>query len=60
MADFANHCFVCGKEVDAKTSEKNTQFNLPVCTYCKGTDKEKKAVEDLLEGMAEGFVCGCI
>lgn len=60
MADFANHCFVCGKEVNPETVDKNVQFNLPVCPDCKGTDNEKKAIEQLLEGMAEGFVCGCI
>lgn len=60
MTDFANRCFVCGIEVDPQIVEKNKQFNLPVCADCKGTDNEKKAIEDLLEGMAEGFVCGCI
>ncbi len=60
MTDFANHCFVCGKEVDVQLTPKNIQFNLPVCAECQGTDKEKKAIDDLLEGMAEGFVCGCI
>jgi ribosome-binding protein aMBF1 (putative translation factor) len=60
MNDFANHCFACGKEVDPQTTEKNKQFNLPVCSSCKDTDEEKKAINDLLEGMAEGFVCGCI
>lgn len=60
MANFANHCFVCGKEVDPQTTSKNTQFNLPVCSECKDTDKEKQAIEQLLDGMAEGFVCGCI
>lgn len=60
MAYFANRCFVCGKEVDPQIIEKNKQFNLPVCADCKGTDNEKKAIEDLLDGMAEGFVCGCI
>ncbi len=60
MNDFARKCFVCGKSVDPETTEKNTQFNLPVCDECKGTDREKQAVDQLLEGMAEGFVCGCI
>lgn len=60
MDDFACHCFVCGKEVDPKTTEKNVQFNLPVCKECRGTDREKAVIGDLLEGMADGFVCGCI
>jgi hypothetical protein len=60
MTDFAKQCFVCGKAVDPEQTEKNKQFNLPVCSGCKGTDKEKEAIAQLLEGMAEGFVCGCI
>jgi ribosome-binding protein aMBF1 (putative translation factor) len=60
MTDFANRCFVCGTEVDPAIAKKNEQFNLPVCDKCDGTDREKEAIAGLLEGMAEGFVCGCI
>lgn len=60
MADFLNHCFVCGKEIDPQTTKKNMEINLPVCDECSGTEEEKKAVADLTEGMADGFVCGCI
>lgn len=60
MEDFARQCFVCGKAVDPGKADKNLQFNLPVCNDCKGTDREKEAIAELLEGMAEGFVCGCI
>lgn len=60
MTDFSNQCFVCGKEIDPQVSAKNSQLNLPVCAVCVGTDEEKKAVADHLEGMADGFVCGCI
>ncbi len=60
MYDFSNHCFVCGLEVDSDSSRKHKQFNLPVCDDCFGTDREKLAVSNLLEGMADGFVCGCI
>jgi len=60
MADFLNHCFICGKEVDPQTTKKNMEINLPVCDVCSGTEEEKKAVADLNEGMADGFVCGCI
>ncbi len=60
MTDFSNHCFVCGKDTDPQTSKKNQQLNLPVCDECSGTEAEKNAVEDLTEGMADGFVCGCI
>ncbi len=60
MTDFLNHCFVCGKEIDPQTTKKNLEINLPVCEVCSGTEEEKKAVSDLNEGMADGFVCGCI
>lgn len=59
MTDFQNHCFVSGKETAPGISTKNIQLNLPVCNTCKDTE-EKKAVVELLEGMADGFVCGCI
>jgi hypothetical protein len=60
MPDFSNHCFVCGREVDPQLTERNHQLNLPVCSDCAGTDAEKKAIDELNEGLAEGFVCGCI
>ncbi|MBC8005006.1 MAG: hypothetical protein H7X84_06000 [Verrucomicrobia bacterium] len=60
MTDFQNHCFVCGKETDPQTTSKNIQLNLPVCNECKDTEEEKKALDELIEGMADGFVCGCI
>lgn len=60
MPDFSDHCFVCGNEIDPLNTKKNKQLNLPVCEACIGTEKEKKAVDEHLEGMADGFVCGCI
>jgi NAD-dependent SIR2 family protein deacetylase len=60
MTHFFHHCFVCGKETDPQNMNKNKQLNLPVCTECSGTKEEEKAVDDLIEGMADGFVCGCI
>ena len=60
MPVFTNQCFVCGIETDPAIAKKNKQFNLPVCDNCEGTDREKEAIAELLEGMAEGFVCGCI
>jgi hypothetical protein len=60
MTDFSNQCFVCGIAIDPLSSQKNKQLNLPVCDNCHGTDQEKAAVEEYLEGMADGFVCGCI
>ncbi|MGQ8335382.1 hypothetical protein ACUNWD_02455 [Sunxiuqinia sp. A32] len=60
MEKINSTCFVCGKEVDPKTTSKNLMVNLPICKECKGSDKEKVKVDELLEGMADGFVCGCI
>jgi hypothetical protein len=60
MSDFSKRCFVCCKEIDPDQMEKHKLLNLPVCTDCKGTDREKQAVDEHMEGMAEGFVCGCI
>ncbi len=60
MNDFFNRCFVCQKELDPALAKRNRQLNLPVCDDCEGTESEKKAVEELNEGLAEGFVCGCI
>jgi hypothetical protein len=57
---FSKKCFVCQKPVDQGNSTINKEFNLPVCNDCRGTDEEKKAIEELREGLAEGFVCGCI
>lgn len=60
MNDFLHQCFVCGKETDAQNQKKNKQLNLPVCNECSGTEQEKKAVDDLTDELADGFVCGCI
>jgi len=60
MHDFLKYCFVCGKETDPLKTLKNIRLNLPVCDECRDTEQEKTAVETLLEGMADGFVCGCI
>jgi hypothetical protein len=60
MADFMTQCFVCGKEIDPLEAERNRLLNLPVCNDCSGTEAEKKAVDELNDGMADGFVCGCI
>ncbi len=60
MPDFTQQCFVCGKEVDPAQAKMNIQFNLPICEECPDTDREKMAIAELLDGMADGFVCGCI
>ncbi len=53
-------CFVCKKEIDPQEAGRNSRLNLPVCSTCSGTEAEKKAVDELNEEMADGFVCGCI
>lgn len=57
--DFMQNCFVCQEPVDSR-GIKNQQINLPVCERCCGTELEHLAIQNLLEGMADGFVCGCI
>ena len=60
MKGIFSKCFVCEKELEPQTSSKNEQVNLPVCDRCKGTKSEKLKEAELLDGMADGFVCGCI
>ena len=60
MEDFSKKCFVCKKEVAKSNSQFNTEVNLPVCNACKGTLKEKETVQEYLDELADGLVCGCI
>ncbi|WP_159517286.1 hypothetical protein [Sunxiuqinia indica] len=60
MSDFSNRCFVCEKEIKSKLLARNDELNLPVCEQCKGSDREKAKVSELRDGLADGFVCGCI
>ena len=60
MTDFKNQCFVCCKTIDPTKCRKNKELNLPVCDACEGSDKEEEMVQNLTEGLADGFVCGCI
>jgi len=53
-------CFVCEKIILTKNISYHTKVNLPVCDACRGYEAEAVKVEELLEGMADGFVCGCI
>ncbi|WP_107821746.1 hypothetical protein [Mangrovibacterium marinum] len=59
MNNFKTTCFVCEEPVDPDC-RVNLTLNLPVCKNCEGTEREKEKVQELLEGMADGFVCGCI
>ena len=60
MNDFASKCFVCQKMIDPQNTLKNKDLNLPVCTHCSGSDQELEKVNELKEGLADDFVCGCI
>lgn len=60
IGDFTSRCFVCGCAVDKEKCTKNEAVNLPVCETCKGSERERAMVKEAIEGLAEGFVCGCI
>jgi hypothetical protein len=60
MNDFSTTCFVCKKTESPENLLRNEELNLPVCSQCKGCDKEKEMVKELTKGLADGFVCGCI
>ena len=60
MIEFSNKCFVCNSELTDLSFSVNMGTNLPVCDKCKGTNEEKEAVAKIIEGLADGFVCGCI
>jgi NAD-dependent SIR2 family protein deacetylase len=53
-------CFVCQKQLSFENMTVNQELMLPVCNGCNNTEKEKKAVEEYNESLADGFVCGCI
>jgi len=60
MESTTKKCFVCQTETYKDNSELNLDVNLPVCNNCKGTKIEKEKVLELLDSLADGFVCGCI
>jgi ribosome-binding protein aMBF1 (putative translation factor) len=60
MENMYKKCFVCGQPFDNVKNTINHQVNMPVCADCKNTENEKQKVEELLESLSEGFVCGCI
>ena len=53
-------CFVCDAGINDDNISYHKQVNMPVCNDCKGSDREQEKVKELLEGLADGFVCGCI
>ncbi len=58
--NFNRQCFVCESPLLEGEYTIEPSINLPVCNTCKDTEDEKKKIQELLEGMADGFVCGCI
>jgi len=60
MGTIKDTCFVCKCAVTPNNSSLNTVVNLPVCNRCKGTEQEKKEEQEVLDSLADGFVCGCI
>lgn len=60
MMDQKKQCFVCKKYFPVVETSINKEVYMPVCNNCKGTEKEKQAVEDNLDSLADGLVCGCI
>jgi len=60
MKNTDKQCFVCKKNYPADKTSINKEVYLPVCNNCKGTEKEKQTVEEYLDSLADGLVCGCI
>lgn len=53
-------CFVCEHPFSENQITLNSVVNLFVCRDCKDTENEKQKEAELLDSLAEGFVCGCI
>ncbi len=53
-------CFVCQEQLSLENMKVNQELMLPVCNACRGTEKEKKAVQEYNESLADGLICGCI
>jgi len=60
MEGINKRCFVCKTELSKVKWDLNYEVNLSVCESCKGSENEKVKVKELLESLADGFVCGCI
>lgn len=60
MGSIKNTCFVCKNTITPETSMLNIVVNMPVCLRCKGSEAEKKEEKEVLNSLADGFVCGCI
>jgi hypothetical protein len=60
MENINKKCFVCEEPVNNENYSLNKVVNMPVCNHCKNSEHEKHKETELLESLAEGFVCGCI
>ena len=60
MGAIKDTCFVCKAAITPETSSLNTTVNMPVCDLCKGSKQEKIEEKEVLDSLADGFVCGCI
>ena len=60
MGNIKNTCFVCKMALTPETSTINMVVNMPVCNKCKGSEHEQKEEKEVLDSLADGFVCGCI
>lgn len=56
----SSKCFVCDELIQDADAEYNKKVNMPVCSHCSGSENENNKAKELLEGLADGFVCGCI
>ena len=53
-------CFVCENTIALEKFFYHPKVNLPVCNNCRGSELETAKTEELLEGLAEDIICGCI
>ncbi len=60
MGALSAKCFVCDNIFTEEGLKLNTTVNMYVCACCRGTENEKQKETELLDSLAEGFVCGCI
>ena len=60
MGKINTTCFVCKQPVTPENSVINQVVNMPVCADCHGTEREKAEEKEVLNSLADGFVCGCI
>jgi len=65
MPDNINHnkrykCFVCENTFQLHDIEYHAKVNMPVCKSCKDSDQESIIAKEMLDELADGFVCGCI